>query len=343
MSYSRLVVGDRFGTVIAELQPDIEFVNWRLNKIGQTKFRISTTDPKAISTILQYANRVLIEFENGLPDWGGVIYPSRTWDKKIITATVYSPEYLFKYRTTDKGRYFTNQTVGEIFTALINEANAIEDTGISVGEVWGGGIVHSPDYHFKRILDIFQKSLTKRLSTADFAILPSLIDGKITFTANLYDSRGANKSGLALIQGKNLSRVKLVEQGPIINSWDVAGEGTGWGDARLTANASNINSMNLYGLREDSRVYSDVSTQGTLDENAENLLSESGNPFNIYTLETADIEPTKFAAYDIGDMVSLLAHDYGFGGTKTTIRILAREFSPQTGKCSLVVQEIIDD
>jgi len=339
VSYSRLVVGDRFGTVLTELQSDIEFASWRKNNIGQLKFTIADTDSKATATNLRFGNRVLIEFDNGLPNWGGLIDPPRTWQDGKIIVTAYSGAYLFKYRTTDKGRYFTNQSVGEIFTALINEANVIEDTGVEIGLIWDGGTNHSPDYHFKNLFEIFQKSLTSRLSTGDFEFIPTIIDGKIKFIANFYESRGTNKTGIALIQGTNLSKVKLKEQGPIINSWDAVGEGTSWGDDRIDSNAIDFDSTGIYGLREGSKVYADVSNQTTLDDNTVNLLSATKDVYNIFTLDALDVEPAGFADYDIGDVISLLAHDYGFGGTDTTIRILSREFSPQSGKCSLVVQE----
>jgi hypothetical protein len=339
VSYSRLVLGDRFGTVLTELKADIEFVNWRKNNIGKAKFMIAATDPKATATNLRYGNRVLFEFENGLPDWGGVIDPPRTWLDGKITVTAYSAAYLFTYRTTAKGRYFTNQSVGDIFKALINEANNIEDTGVVIGTIWTGGTNHSPDYHFKKLFEIFQKSLTSRLSTGDFEFIPTIIDGKIKFTANFYASRGTNKINTVLIQDKNLSNIKLKEQGPIINSWDAVGEGTTWGDDRLDSNATDLDSVSLYGLREGSKVYGDVSNQITLDDNTANLLSVSKDIYNIFTLGALNKSPAKFADYDIGDVVSLVAPDYCFGGTETTIRILSREFSPRTGKCALVVQE----
>ena len=95
--------------------------------------------------------------------------------------------------------------------------------------------------------------------------------GFITFTAHLYERRGSDKPGVALIEGHNvvLERTSLREQGPIINSWDLAGEGTTWGEERLTSHAEDASSVETYGLREASQIYSDVSVQATLDSNAD--------------------------------------------------------------------------
>ena len=179
------------------------------------------------------------------------------------------------------------------------------------------------------------------MSTSDFDFIPSESGGRIIFTARFYESKGVDKTQWSLTQGTNLTSVKLIEQGPIVNSWDLAGEGTNWGSERLTANDQNTDSIGLYGLRQGAKVYADVSIQGTLDDHAANLLDDSEDPYNIFELEVADKKPAKFADYDLGDTITLVAPDYGFGGTKTTVRILDRSYDPASGLCDLVVQEII--
>jgi hypothetical protein len=338
--YARFIVGNRLGTILAELDGDSKSITWGLNQVGKTVFSIAANDDKATQENLKIGNRVIIQFENGLPDWGGVIETPRKWDGSNILITVYSAAYLFKYRTTDKGRYFTNQSVGDIFHKLIDEANIIEDTGIDVLATGAGGTLHSPEYHFKSILKIWQESLTKRLSVSDFKVEPFIdTDGKIKFDATIQAVLGMDKTNLALIEGENISDIILVEQGPIVNSWDIAGEGTGWGAERLTANAQDSASRAEFGLREDSRVYGDVKLQETLNEHSKNLLEKSKQPYNIYSFNALDEPPAKFADYREGDRLSLQAPSYGFGGTDTTIRIIGREYYPDSGKCKLAVRE----
>ena len=194
MSFARFVVGDKSGTTLAELSPDIGPISWRLNGVGKVDLSLAVTDPKAIADYLRFGNRVLIEFENGLPNWGGVIDPPRPWDGANISCRAYSGAYLFKYRITAKGRYFAGASAGTIFKTLINETNAVEDTGVIIGDIYTGGSGHSPAYHFKNLLDIFQKSLTKRLSTSDFDFVPLESEGKIIFAANFYESKGQDKT-----------------------------------------------------------------------------------------------------------------------------------------------------
>jgi hypothetical protein len=177
------------------------------------------------------------------------------------------------------------------------------------------------------------------LSTFDFEFVPYISAGKILFLAHLYESMGSDKSGILLAEDKNLARVVLKEQGPIINSWDMAGEGTDWGDDRLTSNALDDASRVEFGLRESSAVFGDVKTQETLDAHGATNLSNTKDPTNLFTLNALDDEPAGFEDYGLGDVVSLLAPSYGFGGTSALIRIMSREFSPKSGRCSLVVQE----
>ena len=342
MSFARFTVGDISGNKLAELSPDIGSISWRLNKVGKVKFSLADIDAKAIRDNLRFGNRVLIEFDNGLPNWGGVIDPPRKWDGSRVTLTAYSGAHLFKYRITDKNRLFYGSSVGSVFRTLINETNLDEDTGVVIGSIYGAGTSHSPEYHYKNLLDIFQKSLTGRMSTSDFDFTPSLSGGRIIFTANFYDSKGEDKTNYGLVQGRNISRIRLSEQGPIINLWDVAGEGTDWDTDRIVSSARNSDSVNAYGLRQGIKIYLDVSTQAALDDHALRLVSDFGNPLNIFELEVVDKEPAQYGDYDLGDTISLLAPDYGFDGTNTTVRILDRSYDPRSGLCSLVVQEVIN-
>jgi hypothetical protein len=336
---ARVLVADRVGRILAELEPELGPVSWRLNGVGKLTLSLARTDPKATEANLRFGNRMLVQFDNGLPNWGGVIDPPRDWDGLHVDVTAYSGEHLLGMRQTDRGRYFTQATVGYMFQQLILEANAVFAMGIMVGSVWTGGELHSPDLHFKNLLAFAQDSLCRRLESADIAIVAGESAGNITFTAYLWERRGMDKPGVVLLEGHNLATVKLSEQGTIVNSWDLAGEGTTWGEDRLMSHAQDADSIDEFGFRQDSAVYSDTSNQVTLDGTAASLLAESAQPHNILTLEAADLAPAAFADYDVGDSVRAMLHSYGFGGYDHVVRLLTREYDPAAGTCGLVVQE----
>jgi len=335
----RVLVGNRSGVVLAELEPNLGAVSWRLNEVGRCSFSISRNDSKATEEHLQFGNRVLIEFDNGLPNWGGVIDTPRDWQNNTITVNCYSGEQLLGFRTTDKGRYFSGQNVGYIFQQLIEEANAVASTGVVVGNVWEGGDGHYPDYHYKKLLEIIRDSLCSNMSSADFDVIAAEVGGVIQFTANIYARKGSNKTGVALVEGQNLAPVRLSEQGEIVNAFYLAGEGNGWGDDRITSEMVDADSVSLYGLREKGVVISDVSVQATLDAHAVNLLAEYGMPHSMLDLIALNLEPGLFANYDVGDGVQVMLHSVGFGGYDHQVRVLSREYDPGGGDCRLVVRE----
>lgn len=339
MAEVRVLVGDLSGTILAEIEPDLGALSWRLNEVGTFSFTIARNDSKATAEILRFGNRVLVEFDNGLPNWGGVIDPPRDWRDNRITVNCYSGEYLLGLRTTDKGRYFSGQDVGYIFSALINEANAVRATGVTVGSVWGGGPSHYPEYHYKSLLEIVRESICDRLSSCEFDVTAVESGGVIRFQANLYERKGADRVGVALVEGENLTPVRLVEQGDIRNAIYLAGAGTNWGVERITSEVSDINSISTYGLREKGEVFADVSVQGTLDGHAANQLAEYKDPHNMLDLEAINLAPGLYQDYDVGDSVSVMMHSVGFGGYSGMVRVMAREYNPSSGTCRLVVRE----
>lgn len=333
-------VFDRLNTVIGEIEPQIDEVTWLRNQYGQAVLRLATTDSKFSEEFAQIGNRVLIEFDNGLPPFGGVIELPRRWGLGEVTLTVYSGEYLLKLRRTDRGRYFSNTPVGTIAQKLVEEANAIRATGLMIGSVWPGGDAHGPEYHFKGLYDIFTQSLFGRLSTAEFTVVPSYANGKIVFTLNVYERRGESKPGVVLHEGMNVNdATSLEEQGPIYNDIVAVGDGEGWGDARPVAPAVDQASVDTYGLREAALIASGVTNLTTLQATANTELANSTQPHSLFTIVAADKPPGQFAEYDVGDSVLAELASLRFDGFKGMVRVNGRTFLPDAGVCPLVVRE----
>lgn len=326
--------------MVAELEPRVESVSWRLNDVGRATFVLSVLDAKATEAYLRFGNRVYLTFDNGLPPWGGVIDPPRVWrGDGTVEIAAYSGEYILGFRQTDRGRYFSAASVGYIFSALINEANSVWNTDIAVGDVWAGGDGHFPSYHFANLLKKMKDSLCSRLSSADFAVLATESGGAVSFAAHLYERRGLDRNGVVLLEGKSLAGFELMEQGPIINSWDVAGKGSGWGGNRPTAHAQNDVSISIYGLREGFEMHSDTEAVTSLQAIADNLLGRTAYPRNILTVEAVNVSPALYSDYDVGDRVRVIAPSYGFAGYDEMVRVLTREYRPESDLCSLVVEE----
>lgn len=332
---------DRTGVPIGEILPEIDFASWRRNEIGQATFSMAKSDPKADDVYLRAQNRVLITFDNGLPPWGGIMQPEFTIDHNRITVRALTGESLLSKRLTDRGRYFTQETVGGIVTALVTEANAVWPLGISLGTVWGGGGRHSPEYHFKNLLTIFKESLFQRLSDADFYAEPVIAsDGRLTFVLQVVERRGSDLAGVALHQGLNVvDPTKVSYVGPLINRWTIVGDGQGWGAERPLAVAQDLASIDRYGLLEDSEIQQGVVFMETLQENADNLLAQTAWPRVLLDITAVDLPPATFEQYGIGDNLAVELPDYGVGSSfvgAATVR--ARAFYPKNGRLNLVLE-----
>lgn len=341
----RLLIGDRSGSILAELTPDVGPISWRLNGVGEVSFTLPISDSKATESNLRIGNRVLVQFDSGLPEWGGVIDLPRVWNGKTIECSAYSGEFILGFRQTDIGRYFSGATVGSIYRSLILESSSIQSLGIELGTIWLGGDLHSPEYHFDNILDIITNSICDRLSNADFDVVARESSGKIVFTANLYERKGRTLPEIILMDGMTITSAKLIEQGRIVNWWDMAGEGNGWGSDRLVSQDDDDPSQVKYGLRQGSKIYPDVSIQTTLDSHVATAILESKDPHNMFDLTAVDARdpdtdlplPGGFASYGIGDTVRVILPKHGFGGTDSMVRIIAREY--YRGSCTLIVRQ----
>lgn len=326
------------GKVLAEIEPDFDVFPWQLNKISKTFIVLSRKDPKATRTNLEIGNLVYFEFDNGLPAWAGTIELPRKWEGDTIKSTVQTIDHMLDFRITGKSRNFYNVPVGTIFSSIIAEAQS-QSLNINMGTVWGGGSGHSPRYHLKSVTDILQNSLCK-MEGCDYAFVPQLVGGVISFMAELYAIRGTDKSGkVALIENVNVSSAVLEEQGPIVNAFVAAGTGTTWGNERAIARTEEQTSIRDYRLREAADVFIGVSLNETLESHANEQIKENSFPHVTFALEVSNTQPALFGSYDIGDIVRLILHSYHFGGYDNSVRVLAREFNPATGKCALVVEE----
>lgn len=340
MSATRCVIGDRFGRVLTEFVPYLDPVSWIQNGQGKTAIRLSTLDPKATEENLRISNRIYLEFDNGLPPWGGVLDLPRRWSRGVVTATAYTIENLMEYRCTGKNDAFYEQPAGAIFRELLRREEDQDPMGITIGSIWMGGRPHWPRYHYKSLWYVFDYSL-RRLERCDFRFVPYIDNGYIRFRANFYQVAGEDKSAtIALVEGRNTAAdLVLEEQGSVINQHYAVSEGSTWGPERLVVPARDPESIARYGLRETGKVYPGVSVPSTLEMHTRRVLNTNSSPRRIFSLEVTNHTPGRFGDYDLGDVVACTLPSFGFGGFGGAVRILGREYDPGTEVCKLVVEE----
>lgn len=335
-NYARLLIGDITGRVIGELSVELGPISWRLNNFGRAQFTISRKDSKATRDFLGFGNRVLFQFDNGLPEWGGIIDPDRQWtsDGKIV-CTAYGGEYLLGTRATEQTSLHEGVTIGAVFEDIILRMNAIEETGIVLGDVWKGGAVHSPEYHYDNILDVIKDDLLE-LEAADFELQASLSNGKIVFTANLRERLGSIKRNVALLEGRNLALVELGERGPIVNVAYATGSRADWDDIREIGFSIDATSVADFGRREVTVQHSETEQGPSLDNIAQVEVDANRNPREILMLDAVDLSPARFADCGLGDTIRVWLYSYGFSEYDHLMRIVGREYYPATNLCRIV-------
>ena len=338
----RVVVANRFGTAIAELPARVISVAWVLNGIGKATIECSAAEPLVTPDTIRPSNRVYLEFDNGLPPWGGVLDLPRVWSGGKVTLPAYTIEHLLRFRLTRRTAAFNGAPVGAAFARLLRDMEAAQPEGVTVGAVWHGGARHYLRYHYKPLWEVFKK--LRALEGCDIVFTPLFVGGQISFQANLYDRAGSDKSNsVMLMEGANVvAPERFEEQGPIVNSVVAAGAGTTWAEERPVVRGRQADSIALYGLRERLEVHSGVTAKGTLEGHARRSVSNTAFPVHRFGLSVVDSEPGPFERYDIGDIVRLVLPSvrWGYDGL---VRIIGREFRPEQGVCRLAVDEWHED
>ena len=336
MSHVEAMIFDSGGGKIDDLSIDLQGCLWRLGRTGRATFGISYADDKATSENIRPGNYFLLQFANGLPDWGGVIdFPlSRRPDGLIVAA--YEGDRMLDWRVSDADTVFSSTAPGAIAQALVQTAKSNYPLPIAIGDISPSGS-QTHEYHYDPLL----QEVRGLAAGYDYAVTPAYQDGALTFYLHWYERRGADRrSTVYLIEGHNVGEVNLDEQGPVYNRIIAIGSGVTWAD-RPVVTVDDLDSRYQYGLREYAKVYLDVNDEATLEEKASALLADMKHPRARGTLtNVVDEDPAGFADYGVGDIVTLQAfldagEDWVFDGP---VRVLSREWSP-AGNCTLEVEE----
>ena len=299
------LIFDRSGFHPVDIMPQWNHISWRLNEIGVARFSLPYEDENCTTDVLKPGNRILIRFENGLPDFGGVLDFPRRRISTGVQMTAYSIEHILTWREAAKNSEFTSQTSGYIFQTLIEEMNTVWQTGISISGVYAGG-VRTETYHYHALWDVI--SQLQRLSGEDFHFEPVYSGGRLTFQGGWYQTFGVDLSAsVLLVEDRNLSQLTMDEQGPIANQVRAAGGGAGgttWND-RLIGTAQDATSRSAYGYRERTEIMTAIFDQVTLDASAAAILAEKKDARERLSCAVLDADPAGFDKYGLGDTVQV--------------------------------------
>jgi len=324
------LIFDRAGYHPVDIAPQWDYVSWRLNEIGVGKFSLPFEDENCTTDVLKPGNRILVRFESGLSPFGGVLDFPRRRTSTGVQMTAYSAEHILTWRETAATRDFTSTAPGTIYKTLLEAADSIQTTGIAVGSIYAGGTARTETYHYHQLWDAINQ--LQRLSGEDFYLAPYYHNGRLTFIANWYESRGMDLSAsVLLVEDRNLSQLTMDEQGPIANQVRAAGGGAGgttWAD-RLIGTAQDATSRSAYGYRERTEVITAVFDQVTLDASAAAILVSLKDARERLTCSVLDTDPARFSRYGIGDTVQVQGFlKSSLWAIDQPMRIYGREWRP---------------
>jgi len=332
----QVLVFDKAGYHPVDIAPQIDYAAWRLNQIGVCKFTLNYEDPKCTPDIIKSGNRVLIRFLQGLPPFGGVIdYPLRR-TATGIQATVYSAAHILTWRRTALTLEVDALAPGAVFKTVIEAANQIAQTGITMGSVYTGGELWTETYHYESLWTLIQ-NLQGRTGE-DFQIAPIYEGGRLTFRATWHSSLGDDLSAsVLLVEDQNLESLTLDEQGPIANYVIAAGSGAGgtsWED-RVLGTAQDTDSISSYGRREQVEVLTGIADQTTLTTSAAAILAQNKDPRPHVSAVALNTSPADFSRYKVGDTVQINGFlKHSLWAIDQPLRIYGREWRPDN-RCSL--------
>ena len=335
----KAIVGDKYGKILGEIHPQFDTFSTILNGIGKTKMVISKNSIDYLPSLLEKGNTIYVEFENNLPAWGGVLDLPYVWGVGEVTINCYEIPYRFKTRTTDKLASFYGLNAGTIFRLALTREENQSPMGLVMGSIWEGGDPHYPAYHHTSLWDVIDYSI-RQMERCDFRFVPYLDNNYIKFRADFYQIAGEDKTFSAkLAEGRNAGSVTDVEErGNIINVHYAVGDGATWDESRLVIVTEDLKSIAQYGRRETAAIYSGTSMASMLTMQGRNVIRLNSQPRVIFRCPVTNNEPGTFASYDLGDTIACSLPSYGFDGFYDSVRILGRDYNPNTGKCELALE-----
>lgn len=325
-----LKIFDRNHAILAEIDrfSSLKY-SWTLNGFGKANFSLGLESAKNTPTNLEFMNHVEIWDNTGLI-WGGKIVDRAFNDGKTDV-------FMYGYLSMlDKRRFiahsYTERTYGALFTTMLADINAIEQTGITLGTIQTGSLntqrlVNSTDFLLKKLQDY-------------------CVDGNYDMDVdknrklNFYLRKGSIKNQYILEYGGQADNI-LVAPSLAQSSLNLANSIYSE-TSTLTSTATDTLSRALYGLQESVLSGNDsVILQDTLNNNTSSELQRSAYPANSLSLRIKDSTLCPYNDIEVGDSIPVHLILSKFWDFMDTLRILEMTHNEDDGTRDLVVGQTL--
>ena len=243
-----ITVADRDGRILGELWGQLEGVNWRMDGYGQAALLAPPDLARDRPWLIEHGNRVLIEFENGLEPWGGVIDLPRETSAYSARVQMYQAAYVFNWRLLAQDAHYRGEWSNQAAHILRSLVYFRGDMNVNTEQV-GGEEGPTVDVTFGQEESV--ASAAQRLRDLDpdmhYIVKGRRENGRIEFYLHAWHGvRRDDSRVVALIGGHNFVGASTMEQGPLFNVIRTAVPGQ---DAPWTSTESG--SVARYGRREE--------------------------------------------------------------------------------------------
>lgn len=232
-------IGDPQGRVIGQLFGRIDSVSSRADGYGGATILFPSAVLREYRGLLEFGNRLRIDFNNGLLPWVGVIDVPRELSGGMVRVQAYEPAYLLSQRLTRRAASFAADSGYDVQTVSRLLVQRLEGRPLDVFESRGGRAPAATplavEFSFETVLDALDalRDIDPWFHYHSGCEFQVANDGQIDF--QLYVYRGAWQDATAntvLQQGANFTGVQILDQGPVVTrvivatgDADVNGEG----------------------------------------------------------------------------------------------------------------------
>ena len=143
-----LYVGDARGTIIGEMAGALESVTWAADGYGMASLVLPLSAALRYGPLLEFGNRALIEFSNGLAPWGGVVDVPRETTLGQMRVQMYEAGYLLTQLLTEAQALYLGSEARPAGSVL---ADLARRAGLDVGIVEVIGTEAAPveaEFHY---------------------------------------------------------------------------------------------------------------------------------------------------------------------------------------------------
>jgi len=340
----RIRIFDREGFPVAEFRTTVQR-SWAIGEEGRAVFSYPSRKTDIVNEqVLQFGNWLWVQNDT-LPDWVGMIDVPRHWTARTVNVCAYTPERQFALRRGPIEDVLTGSS-GTIFERLLQYVNLEETTVLRAGNIYRGGTQRQETIN-PTTLDKDLKRIQQR-SGEEYQFRPATdVAGRLIVYCDWLDRLGID-SPVLLHEGRGGGNIEateniMIEDGPIINDTLGYGDGQTW-KSKPTTKVIDPTSTGRYGLRQDSKGYSGVTTTQALIENSTSHIAQFKAPARSFEITALNVGET-FQYINLGNRLKLRFQNIGFyngtQGFETTVRILGMAYDPtEKNKVVLVVEEI---